>query len=130
MPRIQGGILGRVLDPPQYGLPANLEAWAHRFDVTALLAMFAAGILALVWLRKTPRGPLRTALALHALLLFALTNKDFWITAFGYSRPFAPLFVLLLLGPGIGPAALLSALVDLRLYVEIKAQVLGVLHWL
>jgi hypothetical protein len=129
MPRLEWGILGRALDPPQYGLRPDLEAWAHRFDVTALLAMFAAAVLALARLHKAPRGPIRTALGLHAALLFALTNKDFWITAFGYSRPFAPLYVLLM-GPSLGPAAFLSALVDLRLYVEIKAQVLGVLHWL
>ena len=63
-------------------------------------------------------------------------SGDRTATPFGYTRPLAPLFVLLLAGDGmpagygaLARAALVSILVDLRLCAEIKAQAFGVLRW-
>lgn len=136
-PRPELGILLRALDPPRYALAAPFETIVRALDFLSLVAMMAAAAMAALRLRMKQPGPLRAALGLHAGFLLAMTNKYFWTTPFGYSRPFAPLFVLLLAGSGIGSgrgalmrATLVSALVDLRLFTEIKSQVLGVLHWL
>ena len=83
----------------------------------------------------TTRPPaLKAALALYLLLLLAMTGKVFWTTPYGYCRPLAPLFVLLLVGDGARAlscgiaATALCALVDLRISVEIYNQVVRVLH--
>jgi hypothetical protein len=131
------GILLRLIDPPQYPLPVPLEMIARGLDSLALAAMIAAAVIAAMRLRRTPEGALRIALALHALLLVAMNSKEFWDTPFGYGRPFAPLFVLLLAAVGtrfgtaaVARAACLAALVDLRLATEIKSQVFGVVRWI
>lgn len=137
IPRPQLGILLRALDPPRYPLPPVLELLARGLDVLALVGMMAAGVMAALRLRGTPRGALRIALALQLLLLLAMTNKHFWDTPFGYGRPFGPLFVLLLAAVGaragsaaLAGAAVVSALVDLRLASEVRLQVLGILGWI
>jgi hypothetical protein len=127
----------RALDPPVYGLAAPLETIARGIDALALAATIAAAVISMVRLRKTPTAALRAVLCFQVFFMFFMTNKLFWNTPFGYSRPIAPLFVLLIAGAGMGPnfgailrGALVSGLVDLRLFTEIKAEVLGVLHWL
>jgi hypothetical protein len=137
IPRLRLGILLRLIDPPQYPLPVPLEMIARGLDSLALAAMIAAAVIATMRLRRTPEGALRIALALHALLLVAMNSKEFWDTPFGYGRPFAPLFVLLLAAAGtrfgtaaVARAACLAALVDLRLATEIKSQVFGVVLWI
>jgi hypothetical protein len=131
------GIVLRALDPPKYGLAASLETLARGIDALALAATVAAAVMSMVRLRKTPTAALRAVLCFQVFFMFFMTNKLFWNTPFGYSRPIAPLFVLLIAGAGMGPnfgailrGALVSGLVDLRLFTEIKAEVLGVLHWL
>jgi hypothetical protein len=66
-----------------------------------------------------------------------MTQKGFWTPPYGYCRPFAPLFVLLLAGDTVGPgrrtwlaAVVVCALVDVRVAAEMETQVLGVLRWL
>ena len=95
----------------------------------------AAAVTAALSLRKMPPGPLRVALALQVAFVLAMTEPDFWLTTYSYSRPLGPLFVLLLAGCGIGMprgslawAAVLPALVDLRIAAEFQSQVLGVLR--
>jgi hypothetical protein len=137
VPHLGLGIVQRALDPPKYGLAASLEMFARGIDALALAATVAAAVMCVVRLRKTPTAALRAVLCFQVFFMFFMTNKLFWNTPFGYSRPIAPLFVLLIAGAGMGPnfgavlrGALLSGLVDLRLFTEIKAEVLGVLHWL
>jgi hypothetical protein len=125
----QVGVITRLLNPTEYGLAEPFELIARVLDSMALLAMIGAAVLAFARLLQKPRGPLAAALGLHAVFL-SVSNKYFWVTPFGYSRPFAPLFVMLLMGPGVGYAVSLCVLVDLRLLTEIRSQVMGVLHWL
>jgi hypothetical protein len=136
-PQPRLGILLRALDPPRYPLPAALEIIARGLDVLALAGMMAAGVIAVLRLRGTPKGALRIAFALQLLLLLGMTSKHFWDTPFGYSRPYGPLFVFLLAGVGrragsasVAGAAAASALVDLRLATEVKSQALGILGWI
>lgn len=133
----QFGILARFFHPLNYPYPPALLLVARIADVVGLTGMLGAAILGAWRLRATRDGVLRAALALHVALVFALTSWGFWITPFGYARPLAPLFVLLLVGYGLSAgyrglarAAACSLLVDIRLMTEIKAQVFGVLRWL
>ncbi len=137
IPRPRLGILLRAIDPPHYSLPAALEAIARGLDVLGLIAVMAAAVIAALRLRVTPKGALRMALALQLVLFLATTDKRFWDTPFGYARPFAPLFVLLLAAVGtrlgtaaVARAACLAALIDLRVATEIKSQVHGVVRWI
>jgi hypothetical protein len=137
VPHLGLGIVQRALDPPKYGLAASLEMFARGIDALALAATVSAAVFSIVRFRKTPTAALRAVVCFQVFFMFFMTNKLFWNTPFGYSRPIAPLFVLLIAGAGMGPnfgavlrGALLSGLVDLRLFTEIKAEVLGVLHWL
>jgi len=63
-----------------------------------------------------------------------MTGKGFWTTPYGYSRPLAPLFVLLLVGDGSSVACLRNAatvvciLVDLARMTELRIQALHVLR--
>jgi hypothetical protein len=131
----QFGILSRALHPLPYPYTPGLLLLAHVFDWIALAATAAAAVMGLLRLRTTRSESLRAVLGLHAVLLFVLIQNFFWVTPFGYARPLAPLFVLLLVGDGrpagyraLARAALVSMLVDLRLFTEIKAQVFGILH--
>jgi len=133
----QFGLFSRALHPIPYPYAPALLLLARVIDWIALGATAAAAVVGALRLRATRSGSLRVVLALHAALVFTLTANYFWVTPFGYTRPLAPLFVLLLVGDGmpagygaLARAALLSALVDLRLFTEIKAQVFGMLHWL
>ena len=137
VPHLGLGIVQRALDPPKYGLAAPLETIARGIDGLALAATVAAAVMSMVLLRKTPSPALRAVLCIQVFFMIFMTNKLFWNTPFGYSRPIAPLFVLLIAGAGMGPnfgavlrGVLLCVLVDLRLFTEIKTEVLGVLHWL
>ncbi len=137
-PRPQLGIVMRVIDPPRYPLlGASVARIVRTLDVFSLLAMMAAA--ALGFLRMRTRGPaaIRAALGLQVVLLLAMTDKGFWIPPYGYCRPFAPLFVLLLApdNAGLGrrawlAAILVCALVDARVMAEMETQGLGVLRWL
>jgi hypothetical protein len=136
IPKPSFGLLLRAIDPPHYPLPAALEAIARGLDVVALIAVLAAAVMAALRLRATPKGALRILLLLQLVLFLATTSKHFWDTPFGYARPFAPLFVLLLAAAGkqlgttaVVRAACLAALIDLRLGTEINSQVLGVARW-
>ncbi len=135
IPEFQIGILLRALEPTTYDLPSPLNRIASALDWLALVATMAATVMAALRLRKMPPGALRVALALQVAFVLAMTQRDFWLTTYSYSRPLGPLFVLLLAGCGIGTprgslawAAVLPALVDLRIAAEFQSQVLGVLR--
>ena len=132
------GLLLRAIDPPRYPLlGASVERVVRALDTLSLLAMMAAGALALLRLRAPQPGAIRAALGLQAALLLVMADKEFWNPPYGYCRPFAPLFVLLLASCAMGrsrrawlAAILVCALVDLRVLAEMETQALGVLRWL
>lgn len=136
LPELQVGVFQRALHPPFYpNLGPAVERIVQALDVLSLLATAALAILALLLIRSLRPDPQRTALALFAAFLFAISNIAFWTTPYGYGRPFAPLFALLL-AADVFPsrrAWLLSlpplALIDLRVAAEMKTQALGVLRW-
>ena len=136
VPRAHVGILERALDPPRNrNLSAAFQTIAHLLDRLALGATVGAIILGILRLRRTRPAPLQAALAMYLLFLLAMTRKGFWNTPYGYSRPLAPLFVLLLVGDGSSvaccgiAAAAVCALVDLRVLAEFRSQALNVLRW-
>jgi hypothetical protein len=127
-----------ALDPPRYPLlGASVERIVRALDALSLLAMMAAAALGILRLRTATPAAIRAALGLHVALLLAITDEVFWTPPYGYCRPFAPLFVLLLAGDAAGrgrrawvAALLVCALVDVRVLAEMETQVLGVLRWL
>jgi len=54
--------------------------------------------MSMIRLGKTPAVALRAVVCIQVFFMFAMTNKLFWNTPFGYARPLAPLFVLLVAG--------------------------------
>jgi hypothetical protein len=137
-PRPEIGIVMRAIDPPHYPrLGAPVERFVRALDTLALLAMMAAAVLGALRLRAARPRALQIALGLQVALWLAMTQKGFWTPPYGYCRPFAPLFVLLLAGDTVGPgrrtwlaAVVVCALVDVRVAAEMETQVLGVLRWL
>lgn len=132
------GIVMRTIDPPRYPLlGASVERIIRALDTLSLLAMMAAAALGTLRMRTATPAAIRAALGLQVALLLVMTNTEFWTPPYGYCRPFAPLFVLLLAGDAAGrgrrawmAAILVCALVDVRVSGEMETQVLGVLRWL
>ncbi len=134
---LQFGIVLRLLDPVSYpNLSPQVEIVVRVLDRLALLATMAVTVIgALRWARSRTSA-LAMALILHVALVLAMTNKYFWNSTYGYSRPITPLFVFLISGAG-GQAAgwwwaasiAAAFVVDLRIFAECMTQVLGVLRW-
>lgn len=136
VPRPHLGILERAIDPPLYpGLSPAFQTIARLLDCLALGATMGAIILGILRLRRTRPAPLQATLAMCLLFLLTMTGKGFWSSPYGYSRPLAPLFVLLLVGDGTRvaccgiAATAICALVDLRVLAEFRSQALHVLRW-
>ena len=137
-PRPQLGIAMRAIEPPRYPLlGASVERIIRALDTVSLLAMMAAAALGILRLRWAKPAAIRAALGLQVAFLLAITDEMFWTPPYGYCRPFAPLFVLLLAGDAAGrgrrawvTAILVCALVDVRVLAEMETQMLGVLRWL
>ena len=136
VPRPQLGILMRAIDPPRYpNLSPAFQTLAHLFDRVALGGTMGAIIMGILRLRRTRPATLQATLALYLLSILAMTGKGFWTTPYGYSRPLAPLFVLLLVGDGSSvaccgiAATVVCILVDLRVLTELRIQALHVLRW-
>lgn len=134
MPR--GGVVGRALYPrPYVYLSPAFRTIARWLDRLALGAIMGAVIMGIVRLKRTRPAALKTALALHLLLLLTMTRIRYWSAPYSYVRPLGPMFVLLLVGDGstvacCGMASVtVSALVDLRILAEWRDPVLHVLHW-
>ena len=128
------GVLERMLNPLPYSRsPFAFQTLYRLLDRIALGATMGAILLGIVRLRRTRPAALKAALAMCLLSLVVMTGKGFWTTPYGYSRPLAPLFILLMAGDGskalsCGIAATaICALVDLRIAVEIYSQVSNVL---
>ncbi len=131
IPHLNLGILQRALDPLSYSrFPPLVRAVARILDELALLGTVATVIIALARLRTVRPAAQKVALVLYVLLLLAMTRKTFWSSAYSFSRPFAPLFVLPMAGDLPRTALLLALLVDLRVLAEFQSQALHVVQWL
>lgn len=137
-PELKLGVLARALHPPRYPLlAAPVESLVRGLDSAALLSMAVVSVLGFLLLRTGLPPALRFAASAYSALLLGISNQTFWAPPYGYSRPFAPLFVLLLVAVGSAPrrrlwwcALAATLLVDLRVLAETKTQVEGVLRWL
>jgi hypothetical protein len=134
-PQAKAGILLRTFDPPTYPrLGVGVQDVARGLDFVALVATLLTVVAGILLLRKMQPVALRAAFLLYLGLLIAATDRDFWNTPYGYARPIAPLFVLVLVGSGsrrwwiLPCVALLPALVDLRICAEMQTQAMGVLR--
>jgi hypothetical protein len=136
IPRLELGVLVRALDPPHYPLlGAPLERIVRLLDSLALAATMAAAAIGIVRFRVWPRE-VGIALGLYAALLLSMTNPIFWTDPYGYSRSFAPIFVLVLAGSArlggrsLAVAGVVCGVADLRVLAEMETQVVGVARWL
>jgi hypothetical protein len=136
IPKPTAGILLRVADPLSYPLLGqNLQFAVRVLDWAALGSTIALTALAILLLRKMRPLMFQAAIVLYVGLLAAATDQGFWKTPYGYARPIAPLFVLLLAGAGglarkrlLFAVALLLGLLDLRIGAEMQPQLMGVLR--
>jgi hypothetical protein len=138
--RLGPGLFFHMLHPPRYPLPPLLEGIARFGDVLALAAILTAALLAILFLRARPWGPVAISAALFTALVFALTNAELiWIDVNGYARIVSPLLiliVLLCLSRETGTAlpwwfGLVPVLVvDLRLSFQFTSAIGGVLRGL
>ena len=127
IPNLKLGILLRIFRPLPYPqFPALLRTGLRILDELALAGILAAAAMAMARLRYIRPVAEKIALVLFVLLMLSITVRGFWSSAYGFSRPFAPLFVLLLAGDRPRTALLISLLVDLRVLVEIQSQVLRI----
>jgi hypothetical protein len=130
------GILLRAADPLPYPLfGANLQFVARTLDFISLGATIALCVLGILLLRMMRPLAMQVATVLFLVLVAAATDQGFWITPYGYARPIAPLFVLLLAGASglkrqrhLLVAAVLLGLLDLRIFAEMQTQAIGVLR--
>jgi hypothetical protein len=138
IPRPTAGILLRTVRPLPYPLlERSAQSVARTLDVISLCATMILVILGILLLRKMRPMALRVGMVLFLALFAAATDQGFWITPYGYARPIAPLFVLVLaasagslhrrLVPGV---AVLLGLLDLRILAEIESQAMGVMRML
>jgi hypothetical protein len=138
IPRPTAGILLRTVSPLPYPLLGrDAQLAARTLDTISLVATIALVIVAILLLRKMRPVALQAATVLFVGLVVAATDRDFWNTPYGYARPIAPLFVLVLAGLGglerkrlVLVAAVLLALLDLRILAEAETQAMGVLRLL
>jgi hypothetical protein len=136
VPHLRAGIVLRTLNPPQHPLLApNVQFAVRALDVLALVSTIALVILGAVLVRKMRPVALRAATIAFIGLVAIATDRDFWNTPYGYARPIAPLFVLLIVAVSnskskflLPAAALLCVFVDLRIFAEMEKQAMGVLQ--
>ena len=136
--RFVPGLINRMFHPLHYPFPAPVDLLARSLDVTALAAILCAAIMAIVLLRRRLLGPVSIAAALFAFMALSLTSVRYWDHCYGYARVFSPLLVLVALHAmtgkrGTGPwwmALLPSALVDLRVGLELGSQTLRIVRGL
>jgi hypothetical protein len=137
-PHANAGILVRAIDPPRHlQLAASLQGPTRALDFVALLATILTIAAGIALVRKMRPAAMGAAFLLYLGLVLAATDKDFWNTPYGYTRPIVPVFVLPLVAAGsireqwVLPAvAVLPALVELRILGEMQTQAMGVLRLL
>jgi hypothetical protein len=137
-PHASAGMLMRTVDPPRHlQLATGVQGLVRALDFVALLATLLTIAAGIALLRKMRPPAIGAAFLLYLGLVLAATDKDFWNTPYGYTRPIAPVFLLPLVAAGsirqrwVLPAvAVLPALVDLRILGEMETLAVGVLRFL
>ncbi len=123
------GIFARIAHPVRYPFPPMTERLIQAVDMAALCGMvLALGLAAWrLWRRET--GVEAWTCLLFLGLFVLASGQGFWTSAYGYGRPFTPLFLVLALGAmrekrllGAAPAAL----VDARVLLQLTPQALGI----
>jgi len=131
IPHLNLGILQRALEPISYSqLTPLVSKIARVLDELALAGTMATAVIAMVRLRSVRPAAQKVSLVLYVLLLVAMTRMGFWSSAYSFSRPFGPLFVLPMAGDRPRTALMLALLVDLRVLAEFQSQALHVVQWL
>jgi hypothetical protein len=134
------GLFYRMFRPPRYPLPPLLEAIARSADALALAGLLLASILAIVFfLRSHPKEPLVICGLLFTALIFALTNRQYWVDVNSYARVLSPLLILVALTAasrktgskfpwwlGLAPITV----IDLRLGIQFTSAIGGVVRGL
>ncbi len=127
------GILMKLFMPESYPFGPSLTLFVQALDVVALLALFAALVLAAWSLRRWPFGLEQWVAAGFLLLFLAVSTPGFWTSAYNYARVFSPLLLVVLL-PAVKRGAVLwlvpVLLLDLRIVAQLAPQAWGVLRGL
>jgi hypothetical protein len=134
--RFGWGIIGRILDPHRYTLPAALEAITRSFDVIAMLGIVCAMAASIVLLSARSHDPVTLTAVLFTVLAIVLSTPPYWDDFYSYSRVFTPLLIAVALRAVTGRGKtrgwwwmiIPTVLVDLRIGLQLGPQVLGILQ--
>ena len=127
------GIFIRLIHPINYSLHGSLDYVAQGFDCLALVGMLLAfGLAIYAWSRR-PEGSCQITGLVFLLLLPIVSGTRFWDSAYGYSRPFAPLLISVALAftqsrawRWVGAVPILLILP--RLALQLGPQLAGIFH--
>jgi energy-converting hydrogenase Eha subunit C len=135
--RIGPGIIGRLLHPIHYPFTGPMELLVQTFDVIALTGIVCAIVAAVILLRLRPLDPVSVAAFLFAVLAIALVSVRYWDLCYSYARVFSPLLIFTALAvdskhriSGWWWTLVPTAMVDLRIGLELGSQTLGILRGL
>jgi len=136
--RLGVGIIGRLLHPIHYPFTGALEVLTRSLDVVALTGILCAIAAAIILLRRRPLGPVSIAAFLYAALAIALVNVNYWNWCYSYARVFSPLLIFIALQTTASKHRISgwwwtlapTALVDLRIGLQLGVQALGILRGL
>jgi hypothetical protein len=123
------GMLGRIFTPPPYPLNLQFRTAIVALDYLALAAIAAAVALAVALWWRNRRGAVESAILSFAFLAMLASRADVWIDAYGYTRVFSPLLVLLALQalPLRRPVLALPLLAAaIRVLAQLAPQALGI----
>ncbi|MCU1273838.1 MAG: hypothetical protein JWO48_1269, partial [Bryobacterales bacterium] len=136
--RLGAGIIGRLLHPIDYPFTGPMEALMQSLDAVALIGIVCAIVAAIILVRLGPLGPVSIAAFLYAALAIALVSVRYWDSCYSYSRVFSPLLIFIALAAtdskhrvsGWWWTLVPTALVDLRIGLQLGPQALGILRGL
>jgi hypothetical protein len=134
--RLGPGLVGRLLNPIRYPLIGSIEVLTRSLDVVALAGIAVAIVAAIILLRLRPFGTISVAGALYAALGVGMVNIHYWDWCYSYARVFSPLLIFIALETtaakhrtrGWWWALAPTALVDLRIGLQLGLQALGILR--
>jgi hypothetical protein len=128
------GLLRRLFWLRPYPDP-RVQLWLRVTDILAVAGLIACILLAVLWLRKLPIGPVTICVGLYVCLALVLCSPGYMVEAFGFGRPVSPLLLWVMIeaaGRGkwaaLAPPLLVSLSVSLvfaRPLVTILTALLG-----
>jgi hypothetical protein len=136
--RLGPGIIGRLLHPIRYPFTEPMEVLTRSLDVVALTGIVCAIVTAIILMRLRPLGPVSIAAFLYAALAIAMVNVHYWDWCYSYARVFSPLLIFIALQTTASKPRMRAwwwslaptALVDLRIGLQLGVQALGILRGL